>query len=221
MESLSEAGYKFAIFVGDSIAREAAWSLHRLAESDLTGCQPWTSSKGNIDTKSDPSFQCDGASFSSCRGGSGTMGHTNSIPSSCCEKAFSLFRHDDNLQSLENIMNVLNTKCQCKGIVYLQAGLHPMLESPSGSITYGSFSGRQDHTTNSLSMLLSRNLMNHTIVWASPPKLDFAIMELAPPKPDREQFPVSGSLLWKDMDLSAIKSINSPNVVYSEQFEVS
>lgn len=89
-EHITQAGYSFVVYVGDSIAREAAWSMRRLAGSNVDQCQPWP--KGHVDnTKADPSFACADPSESlSCSGG-GTR-PINGIPQNCCEQPFVLFR---------------------------------------------------------------------------------------------------------------------------------
>jgi len=211
-KSLALQGYSFVIFVGDSLAREAAWSLRRLAlaQSNLTQCQPWEPL--HHDTKSNPSFQCEEQSNGlSCQG---SVQPIDKVPKSCCTKQFLLFRIDVRLETLEQFMNELNTICPCRGIVYIQSAVHVMLRKKS-------LFGRRESTLKTLSSLVSNNTRNHKFVWASPPALDVIMMELDPPKPDRKSFDSVTSDIWRWMDLDAISTINDSSISYSEQFEVS
>ena len=152
-KQVTDGGYNFVIFVGDSLAREAAWSMRRLADSNLNQCQPWPLTYDG-DTKSDPSFICDNEEQQSNINGLSCEGHTkpiDAIPQSCCSQPFVLFKRMNILENMEQFMNdVVNTNCKCRGIIYMQSALHFMLRGKQEQI-FGGIDGRGNWTYNLLS----------------------------------------------------------------------
>ena len=149
---LVDRGYSYAVFIGDSITREAGWAFSRLAaatEGD-TCQQMGAPHKRWAETKGDPSFSCDvaprGAGAPAICDADAQEAHRGNnqagtgydrdskqlgvIADCCAPGRFFMHFHDwdfDTSNAHETVLRYRQS-CKCKGLVYLSlGGLHLLL----------------------------------------------------------------------------------------------
>lgn len=148
--------YRFAVFIGDSITREVAWSFARMAAtaSGDTCQRMGPPNERWMETKRDPSFKCAvnlGAGQRAdldpgggiCAAGA-QQPHGESVPTSydgrptagderytCCNSAtFNMYFHDFDYdeEAVHAIVRRYRDRCKCKGLLWLGVGgLHRLL----------------------------------------------------------------------------------------------
>lgn len=138
------------------------------------------------------------------------------------------YRHDpyfvnkagESFHSLTNLMREINSKCECKGVIYLQSADWHMMDKYNRM--GWSHLNRRKFTRGALTSIVINNDRRHAIVWASPPAMDMVTMSLAPRKPDMYRFHPDVADFWRREDKDVISNFTDyADVVYSEQFEVS
>ena len=71
----------------------------------------------------------------------------NGIPKNCCERPFVLHVIDNMLDDLEHFMAKLNAKCPCRGVVYMETGLHVLFDRDVERKYGTGRGGRRTHLT--------------------------------------------------------------------------
>ena len=193
-----------------AVAREAAHAAIRLVEGDVAQCQPWATGQGLHITNTPQRLSKHRFPGDCCAGGPTTVFHAI----------------DDMLDGLDSFLAQLDAACPCKGILYLETGLHVVFDGEVGR-KYGAAEGREVYTRDTLAGLAARNPRDHALVWASPGAIDLVTMGLPPAKPDMHNFIKTNAPAmleaWREMDRRAIARLNDAGVrvVYAEQYEVS
>jgi hypothetical protein len=242
---LLEQGVRYALFVGDSLTREVAWSFARLAAArDDEACQHTGGAHERwMETKHNPSFTCtvaprgDGPAICGPdaqlppSGSSGYDRGSNGNVSDCCDaRRFSMYFHDYDLDEADVHATLARYRvnCPCPFLLYFSVGgMHRLLgeaafvskELPPTpwSFPFGRAAGVRSLLTAATAGLSPAELQR--VVLASTPQPQLSVMMLSPPKFDWRAFADFGAIrLWAEEDRRAARNAS---VTYARYYEAS
>ena len=202
---MRDAGFRFALFIGDSLTRELAWSFaFHSGENSTNECRPGIKrleaaredERKKFYSKSSPGYKCSAVDSMDSLCPFERQLPLDTLPNnteSCCD-SFWMLNIWNNIPdgSLENTIEHISNICKCRGLVYANYGIHLILQPwnntpstdvpPPWSYPFGRVEG--------LRLLLRKisNYPNIKFVWGSTAQVDETLVMLHPRKYDWRAF---------------------------------
>jgi hypothetical protein len=244
---LLASGVRYAVFIGDSLTHEMAWSFARLAAAKAD--EPCQHTGGEherwAETKHDPSFTCrvqpaaDGPAICSAEAQlqapaakTGYERGANGVVADCCQEGrFSLYFHDYDFDEVDvhDTLQRYKSNCNCPSLVYLSlGGMHrllgaaafaaPEVQPSPWSYPFGRMEGVHQLVANATAGVTDAAALRR-IVLASTPKPNHGVMMAFPAKFDWKSFADMAALkLWVEQDRRTAKAFN---ITYAHYYEAS
>eukprot|EP00469_Lotharella_globosa_P008039 CAMPEP_0167789670 /NCGR_PEP_ID=MMETSP0111_2-20121227/10831_1 /TAXON_ID=91324 /ORGANISM="Lotharella globosa, Strain CCCM811" /LENGTH=428 /DNA_ID=CAMNT_0007681897 /DNA_START=260 /DNA_END=1546 /DNA_ORIENTATION=+ len=226
--------YSFAVFIGDSIMREMAWSFNRHASSEdiESECHPW-GIEGEFDSKNNPSFFCN-KSIADTQPGDAlcdpedrlpltdermSRGSSNSTAEDCCAHFWMQYvgcADPDCAQAemkhwmwkAESVMGTTrdgSKNCSCKGIFVISPSQVHMNIHPN-PVLANDYEAVLHTMLGNVTDALDASASDHKLAMLGPTNVNMLVMAMDPIKPDHKAFEPSLLQLHSDVELRTMSS---------------